>query len=311
MRRPNLNRAVLPALAGLLAALAPGTNPAHAGDLQRTMESRWRGAWVLTSVDTYSDCGGFHTDNQVSGTLVSSKGRFRFRAGELGQVGKVDVKRSRIEILLSLPEPVLTSFRDGPFTLYNENRCLVELDVDLPRSIVSNDDANAVETALKPIIGRFASQEEATRAKTWNHRQRDAYPADYDRTLAEHAAWKAKQANAGIQARLDKAMEETTRLSDRITGDPSYLKGFAAGVEAMKAIDLTRCNDLLSRDYSNFAAGPSSVMAALGGEAANQYSRGFQDGQRLVFGLESLRRLPSCMVPVPEVSSDAPRPRGN
>ena len=57
-------------------------------------------------------------------------------------------------------------------------------------------------------------------------------------------------------------------------------------------------------------------IAGLGGslrykEGANQYSRGFQDGQRLVFGLESLRRLPSCMVPVPEVSSDAPRPRGN
>src|SRR2546422_537338 len=88
MRRPNLKRAALPALAGLLAALAPGTNPARAGDLQRTMDSRWRGAWVLTAVDTYSDCGGFHTDNQVSGTLVSSKGRFRFRPGELGQVGK-------------------------------------------------------------------------------------------------------------------------------------------------------------------------------------------------------------------------------
>src|SRR5713101_6482106 len=98
MRSPNLKRAALPALAGLLAALAPGTNPARAGDLQRTMESRWRGAWVLTALDT---------DNQVSGTLVSSKGRFRFRPGELGQVGKVDVKRSRIEILLSLPEPVL------------------------------------------------------------------------------------------------------------------------------------------------------------------------------------------------------------
>src|SRR4029077_7725993 len=197
MRRPNLKRVAQSALAGLLAVLAPGTNPARASDLQRTMESRWRGAWVLTAVDTYSDCGGFHTDNQVSGTLVNSKGRFRFRPGELGQVGKVDVKRSRIEILLSLPEPILTSFRDGPFTLYNENRCLVELDVDLPRSVVSNDDANAVESLLKPILRRLASPDEATGAKTWNHRQRAASPADYDRTLAEHTAWKAKQANAG------------------------------------------------------------------------------------------------------------------
>src|SRR5256885_3282487 len=120
MRRPDFNLVARAVLAVLLAALAPGTNPARASDLQRTMESRWRGAWVLTAVDTYSDCSGFHTDNQVSGTLVNSKGRFRFRPGEMAQVGKVDVKRSRIEILLSLPEPVLTSLRDGPFTLYNE-----------------------------------------------------------------------------------------------------------------------------------------------------------------------------------------------
>src|SRR5437867_11793617 len=120
MRRPNFKLVALPALAALLAALAPGTNPARAGDLQRTMESRWRGAWALIAIDTYSDCSGFHTDNQVSGTLVNSKGRFRFRPGELAQVGKVEMKRSRIEILLSLPEPVLTSFRDGPFTLYSE-----------------------------------------------------------------------------------------------------------------------------------------------------------------------------------------------
>jgi len=304
-------KVVAPLLAVLAALLLSGSTPARAGDLQRTMESRWRGAWILTAVDTYSDCSGFHTDNQVSGALVSSKGRFRFRPGELGQVGKVDVKRSRIEILLSLPEPVLTSFRDGPFTLYNENRCLVELDVDLPRSVVSNDDANGVESALKPILGRFNSQEEATQAKTWNHRQRDAYPADYDHTLAEHAAWKAKQANASIQAKLDKAMEETARLSDRITGDPDYLKGFAAGVEAMKAIDLSRCNDLISRDYNGFSTGTTRLAAAVGGEAANQYSRGFQDGQRLVFGLESLRRLPSCMVPVPDQAADSSRPRGN
>ena len=82
MRRPNFKLVALPALAALLAALAPGTNPARAGDLQRTMESRWRGAWALIAIDTYSDCSGFHTDNQVSGTLVNSKGRFRFRPGE-------------------------------------------------------------------------------------------------------------------------------------------------------------------------------------------------------------------------------------
>src|SRR5580765_4015533 len=112
MRRKIGIWAALLALPSILA-------PAFAADLEDSLESRWRGAWVLTSVDTYSDCGGFHTDNRVNGSLVQSKGRFRFRAGELAQVQKIDLKRSRLDLSLSLPEPLLLSFQDGPFTLYN------------------------------------------------------------------------------------------------------------------------------------------------------------------------------------------------
>src|SRR5437867_6771985 len=180
MRRVTFRLSMLFVLAALLTPLGPVVDSALAGDLQRSLEMRWRGAWVLTGVDVYSDCAGTHTDNRVSGTLVSSKGRTRFRPGELAQIGKVDVKRSRLDILLGLPEPILVSFRDGPFTLFNETRCLVELDVELPRSLVSGDDVDGIETALKPILKRFTSQEEATQAKTWNHRQREAYPADYE-----------------------------------------------------------------------------------------------------------------------------------
>ncbi len=280
----------------LLPMAAPG--PALASDLERKLESRWRGAWVITVVDTYSDCAGTHTDNNVSGTLVSSKGRFRFRPGELAQVGKIDVKRSRIDLLLGLPEPLLTSYQDGPFTLFNETRCLLELDVEMPRSLISGDNPDAVDAALQPLVRRFNNQDEAMQAKAWNRRKREAYPADYDRTVAEHSAWKAQQVNGAILARIDKAREETSRLADRVTSDPDYLKGFAAGLEAMRSVDLGQCNDLMSRDFANVAPAPPR-LAGFGGDAAGRYTRGYQDGQRLVFGLESLRRLPQCLVPLP------------
>ncbi len=284
----------------ILLIVAATSVPVAAGELERTLESRWRGAWVLTAVDTFSDCAGTHTNNRVNGTLVSSRGRIRFRPGELAQVGKVDLKRSRLDILVGVPEPILVSFRDGPFTLYNETRCLIELDVELPRSLVSNDDANGIDAAIAPVLKRFTSQDEALQAKSFNHRKRDPYPADYDRTLAEHAVWKAQQANAAIQARIDKALEETARLTDRVTSDPDYLKGFAAGVEAMRAVDLGQCGELMSRDFTNVAPAPKQIaVASFAGEAAGRYTRGFQDGQRLVYGLECLRRLPQCMVPVP------------
>ena len=284
--------------------------PVVAGELERTLESRWRGAWILTAVDTFSDCAGTHTNNHVNGTLVSSKGRVRFRTGELAQVGKVDLKRSRLDILVGVPEPILVSFRDGPFTLYNEARCLIELNVELPRSLVSNDDANGIDAAIAPVLKRFTSQDEAVQARAFNHRKRDPFPSDYDRTLAEHAVWKAQQANAAIQARIDKALEETARLTDRVTSDPDYLKGFAAGVEAMRAVDFGQCGELMSRDFTNVASAPKQIaVASFGGEAAGRYTRGFQDGQRLVYGLECLLRLPQCMVPVPQAPGN-PGTRG-
>ena len=303
MRRTISRLWVPAALAALATTFSPAPKGVLAGDLQRSVESRWRGAWVLTAVDVYSDCSGTHTNNRVNGTLVSSRGRVRFRPGELAQVGKVDLKRSRIDIFVGVPEPVLVSYQDGPFRLYDEARCLVELDVELPRSVVSKDDANGIDAALATLLQRFNSQDEALQAKAFNHRKRDAYPADYDRTLAEHAAWKARQANAAVQARLDKALEETARLTDRVSSDPDYLKGFSAGVEAMRAVDLGQCRELMSRDFTNIASAPQ-LAAGFGGEAAGRYSRGFQDGQRLVYGLECLRRLPQCMVPVPDVPGD-------
>ena len=61
----------------------------------------------------------------------------------------------------------------------------------------------------------------------------------------------------------------------------------------------------MSRDFSSLPPGPARVaVAGFTGEAASRYNNGYQDGERLVFGLESLRRLPQCMVQVPE----RPRP---
>src|SRR5262245_39385729 len=188
-----MRRAVL-----ALMALAAALTPTPAGDLEGAMESRWRGAWILTAVDTYSDCAGTYTNNHVNGQLVQGRGRLAFRAGELAQVQKVDLKRARADLLLSLPEPILVSYQDGPFTLYREARCLIELQVELPRPLVAKQNAEGVDQIVLGVVSRFSSQQEASRSRRWNRRERDPYPDDYDQTLAEHDAWKAEQANAAI-----------------------------------------------------------------------------------------------------------------
>ena len=284
------------------------STPARAGKLEDSLETRWRGAWVLTTTEVYSECSGTYTDNDVNAGLVRSKGRFRFSSGELAQIKDLDLERSGLELSLSFPEPLLVSFQDGPFTLYKEARCLVSLDVELPRKLVSQKEVNGIEAELAQVVTRFTRQEEAMRAREWNHRKCEPYPDDYDRTLAKHAAWKAEQTNAAIQARIDQAYEESSRITDKVSSDADYLKGFAAGIEAVRSVDLSSCGELLVRNFQNIVPRPPQLPAAILNAAAAEFQRGFQDGGRLVFALESLRRLQGCMVPVPEVPEE-PAPR--
>lgn len=296
----------IPAAALVFLGLA---TPCLAGKLDKAIESRWRGAFVVTKVAAQSDCSGLHTDNLVSGTLVSSRGRYQFRPGELAHVDKVDVHRSRVDLIMSLPEPILVGYQDGPFTLYNEVRCPLELDVEVPRDRVSKDDVAGIEAVLSQAVDRFSSQEEAQASKSWNKRKRDPYPADYQQTLAEHQAWKAQQANANIQARLDRASEEAARLTDRLTSDQDYLAGFGSGVEAMKRVELADCGSILSRDFASLGSTPQAPRPYVAGsEPQQRWARGYQDGLRLVFALESLRRLPGCFVQTPEAQAVQRRP---
>ena len=291
----------------VLGVLVLGSAPALAGQLENSLETRWRGAWVLTNADVYSECSGTYTDNDVNGGLVRSKGRFRFETGELAQIKDLDLERSGIELSLSFPEPLLVSFQDGPFTLYKEARCLVSLDVELPRKLVAHKELNGIEAELAQVVTRFTRQEEAMRSRAWNRRKCDPYPDDYDRTLAKHAAWKAQQTNAAIQARIDQAYEESSRITDRVSSNPDYLKGFGAGIEAVRSVDLSSCGELLGRNFQNIVPRPPQLPAAILNDAAAEFQRGFQDGGRLVFALESLRRLQGCIVPVPEVPEEPSR----
>ncbi len=84
-----------------------------ASKLERSLKSRWLGAWVVTTVETYSNCNGYYTANRMNGRLVNSRGGHRFERGELAKVVRVDAKRRRVDLLLSLPEPLLVPYNDG------------------------------------------------------------------------------------------------------------------------------------------------------------------------------------------------------
>jgi hypothetical protein len=282
-------------------ALAGFSTAAEASEWQKSLKSRWLGAWVVTTTEGYSDCNGTYTNNRINGNLVKSSGRQVFEAGELAKLDRVDAKRSRLDLHLSLIEPVLLDHRDGPFTLYREARCKIELEVVLPRSVVKSRDVDAVEEALGAILERHATASSAKDSLTWNERVREDYPEDYEETLVAHQIWQVTQTNDAVQAQLDRAYVAAEELSHRVKSEQEYIAGFARGVEDAQNEDLANCPRLLAVDMAGFKR--RAAQAADDNPVAAMAARGFQDGRQLVYGLTMIQYLPNCFIPVPEVAS--------
>lgn len=265
--------------------------PAFAGSVEHEIESRWLGAWVVTTVEGHSDCLSGYANNTVNGRLVKSRAPIPFRAGELSRVDKVDAKRNRVDFHLSLVEPVLLPYADGPFTLFREATCRIEYQIELPGKTTPD----LADRALLTVLERYESEGEAETSAVWNRRVRDPYPDDYERTVAEHAVWQAENVNRAVQARIDAAVDETARLRDRIEDDPEYLSAFARGVRETRGKSLSSCPAMLGYDL---AAG---VRHSSRPHPPTPAERGFADGVLLSRGTELIRNLPGCFVPVPAI----------
>ncbi len=274
--------------------------PSFAGEFEKAVRARWLGAWVVTNVEAYSDCSTQYTNNRVNGNFVKSSGANRFQPGELLKLDKINAKRSRIDLNFSVAESILIPYEDGPFTLYREAACRLELEVVVPRDVVKAKDVDWVDDALLGILERYANEEVARDSDLWNEREREEYPADYERTLTKHSIWQATQTNDAVQSQIDTAYSETTRLPDRLNTDPVYLDGFVRGVEAAKANELSTCTSLVG---FNLVAKPKTVGTPQTPEQTRS-KNGFHDGRVLIYALDMIRRLPGCFVDVPELPEE-------
>lgn len=268
-------------LAGLVALLLPAA--VHAAGLEDSLNARWKGGWVVVTVPISSSCDGFYNDNDVVGTRVESKARRRFEAGELARVERVGTRRGRVDVFLDIAEGVLEQHREGPFTLYDPLSCRIQLRVPIPERA----DAAAAEARLAELLELHGSEREAAASPAWNGRRREPFPDNYEETLAAYESWKAVQTNAAVQDRMDDAIEEAARINDRLRSNPEYLEGFAAGVDRAKDRHHGDCPGLLRSTFS-----PE-------GKGSGDWKRGYEDGQRLAWNLELLRKLRECFVPVP------------
>ncbi|MES1243237.1 MAG: hypothetical protein ABUT39_16620 [Acidobacteriota bacterium] len=273
---------------GLLALLLGSALPVgvRAAGMEDGLNAHWRGGWVVIRPSLASSCDEYYNDNFMAGDRAESSARRRFDPGEVARVERIGVKRGRVDIFLDLAEGVLEERHDGPFTLYDPKECKVQLQVPVP----ARAEATAVEARLGELFDLHDSRQEAEASPGWNRRRREPFPKNYEQTLAAYESWKAAQVNAAVMARLDSAIEDAARLNDRIRSEPEYLEGFAKGVD--------RGQDRVQGDCPSLARASFSPDSGDHGKSSD-WRRGYEDGQRLAWNLELMRRLKECFMPAP------------
>lgn len=295
----------LATVACALVCAGTAIRPAAAGSFEDEVRARWRGAWVVVHTEVYSDCSGKYYANKVSGSFVTNRGGFRLEPGELGKVDRVQLRRRRVDLMVTLAVPRLISWDEGPFTLYDERTCAVSLMIQIPREMTDNRNIEGIDRYAAKIVDRFATRQAAFESPDWNGRELEPYPEDYELTLARLAAWRAQQTNLEVDRRRDAALEEVKTTGKLIDGDPRYLEGFGAGAEVMRRWPEQDCGSLIDRVFEHVRQGVPEEHRTDSDEDA-EWRKGFEDGQRLLYNIVVLERLETCYVPVPAVPGETP-----
>jgi len=273
------------------------------GGFEDAVRARWRGAWVVVGTEIYSDCSGRYYTNKLSGTLVTNRGGHRFLPGEIGKVQRVQLKKKKVDLMVSLDVPLLVSHQDGPFTLYNERACAVSLEIQIPRDMTKTKNVGAIDGLMTEIVDRFGTREAALGADDWNGRETEPFPEDYELTLARHAAWRAEQTNLAIDRKRESAFEQVKSTGKAIDDDPDYLAGLAAGVDQMNRWEAKACGQLMARGFDSVRKKAPEDRRADTVEDG-RWRKGYEDGQRLVYSIVLLEKLEGCYVPVPHVPGE-------
>jgi hypothetical protein len=196
--------------------------------------------------------------------------------------------------LLSLAAPLLVAYVDGPFELYDQRECLVQLIVYVPREQIKNADVEALLTSIREHLSLFVSYDEAKSSDVWNGRETEPLPDGYDDTLLRHAIWQAEQTNAAVYDGIDRALAAAADAANHLDDDADYLAGFAAGSEKMSDFAVSDCGSLLRASQFTYRKQAPA-------DQSKRWQNGWDDGQRLIFNVLLADRLRGCSVPVPAV----------
>ena len=287
------------ARAGLAAALvgtaisaaAPAAGAARPED---ELRAAWVGRWVVLRTAAFSNCDERYTNNRLRRPQPSSKGVHRFEPGELGRVDNLHLRRARIDLLVSLAESLRVELRDGPFQLYEQLECRVELEVPAPRAAVRQGAVEQLGALIRGVLERHDSRAAAAESALGNRRRVEPFPEDHEERLAAYHAWKEEQLYLALRNRLTEALDRAGALVSRADRSTAYAQGMVLGARDFGQDQLfsTACAELPAARFSpRWRQAPDD----LDDSDARDWKDGFEDGQLLLFEISLAQRLERCL----------------
>jgi len=231
-------------------------------------------------------------------------------SGELASVDKLQLGGGRVDILVEIAGRVLLSRQHGPFTLLRQASCRVELQIEVPKKELKKATADTLERLLAATVERHESEAAARGSSSWNGRGDEMVPVDYEDTQRRYGAWR----NAEIERGLEEATRILLDLGRELSPSRAYLASFVRGVARIEpSLTHQPCEGLVASTFRDFqmelASGEvgsrGNVLLNLtvqnpGGEGSESYTvvnkGAYVDGQRVLYALVMLERLPGCRV---------------
>ncbi len=285
-------RVVAPAV--VVASMAVAAVGPAAARPEGELRDAWVGRFVILRAAAFSNCDERYTNNRMRGMRPSSPGSARFDPGEIGRVDNLSLQRARIDLLVTLLEPLRVEFRDGPFRLYEQLECRVELELPASRDAVRRGAIERLDDLIGGFLEAAHDRAGAEESPLWNRRRVEPLPEDHEARLAEYHAWKQEQMYIALRGRLAEALDRAADIAARADRSVAYARGLVMGSRDFDQDDLfsTACEEL---PEARFSSGWGRAPEDLDDRDARDWKDGFEDGRRLLFEITLARRLERCL----------------
>jgi hypothetical protein len=262
------------AVTATILAAAPLT-----ADTADELRSELLGAYGLTRGRWSSECLGEPTGLKVvSGRGAPEPEGRTFAPGELVRVAEVRAGMlTGLDVLLEIVEPALLSWQDGPFTVYDQRRCRVRLDFDVPREV--RKDAARARAAILAVVEVFAD-EGAAKDSGWNGRTVEPYPAEWEETRPAYERWRVARTNELVRRKTEEVLAFAEQTLSYMSSDEEYLAAFGAGAKA--------------RTYDSWSDCEAMLAASFYVSGSGKNSKGWADGQKVAWATNLAKELQDC-----------------